>query len=127
MKKSILFLIIIFFSISIGCVKEPAESVSAEFYTDLSDNTVAVGEEFTVYFDKTEGDFVTYFTGDSEETTYDPDDYTVKGDPVNEQPSVTVSYSDAGTKVFTVVASSVGNWADEYKRDVKSMTIEVVE
>ncbi len=127
MKKSILFLIIIFFSLSIGCVKEPAESTSAEFYTSLTDNRVALGVEFTVYFDKTEGDFVTYFAGDSEETTYNPDDYTVKGVAVNEQPSVDISYNKPGTKVFTVVATSVGDWAEEIKRDVKSITIEVVE
>lgn len=132
MKKNFLMLMFGVLVIAYSCNKEPAIEPKANFSTNIENNTLEPAQGFTVYFHETEGEFVTYFKGDRESKTYSPDDPTREGVFVTKgTDSVTVGgYSAAElsadtTYTFTVVASSSGNWGEEYLQDVQSIQITV--
>ncbi|MBW6534827.1 MAG: hypothetical protein K0B11_07460 [Mariniphaga sp.] len=120
-------LIVLFFAP--GCNKEEAISPSADFTTNLQNNTAKRGKSFTIYLDNVQGEFLVYFRGNTEQNTYSADDPTRLGTPFSTDLDSLVipAYNNLGDKVFTVVASSSGNWAKDYFQDVKSITITVVE
>lgn len=113
-----------------SCNKEDPLTPSADFTTNIENNTLNAGEGFTVYLDNVQGEFLVYFRGHNLENTYDPDDPTRRGTPFSSElesinipgynPTVDTEY------VFTVVASSSGNWGEDYVQDVKSISINVV-
>ena len=113
----------------LGCNKEKAIKPSADFTTNIQNNTVATGKSFTVYLDNTSGEFLAYFKGGSEETTFSETDETRLGVAVAKDADslVVQGYNNPGQYVFTMVASSSGNWGEEYLQDVKSVTISVQE
>lgn len=129
MKKLFILstLLILFFAF--GCNKEEAITPSAEFSTNLENNTAKKGRAFTVYLDKTSGEFLVYFKGNNEQNTYSADDPARIGTSISvDLDSVSVpGYNSVGEFVFTVVASSSGNWAKDYVQDIKSITIKVEE
>lgn len=129
MKRIILFSALIILITSFGCNKEEAITPSADFTTNLQNNTLQKGKPFMVYLDNVQGEFVVYFKGNTEETTYNPEDPTRKGVSFsNDLDSLEIpAYNNAGEYVFTVVASSSGNWAEDYFQDTKSITITVTE
>ena len=98
--------------------------VSAEFTTNIQNNTLGTSERFTVYTDQAEGEFLAYFKGDKESTTWDTGygrTFSMGTDSLVISP-----YGTEGTYTFTVVATSYGNWGETVNRDVKSMEITVV-
>lgn len=108
-----------------ACVKEEPGDTSASFTTNISNNTLNTGEEFTVYLYNATGDFLTYFKGSTEENTYGKQG--AAGIPIDaDSDSVVVSgYSDAGTYTFTLVARSFGNWSEDVAEDAQSINITV--
>jgi len=122
---SLAFLIIA----GVSCTKEDPLEPIAEFTTDLENNTTYAGESFYMYLEKSQGDFLTFFSGLNEGKTYNPDDPTVIGaniDPALDSFEVTV-YKALGTYSMTLVASSSGNWAEDYEEDVFSIDINVLD
>jgi len=126
MKSKIIFLALLIVSI-LACNKEEGVKPSADFTTNIQNNLLPTGKNFTVYLDNTSGEFLVYFKGGTEETTYDPVDETRLGTVIsNDTDSVVVTgYNNPGQYVFTIVASSSGNWGEDYLQDVKSVTINV--
>ncbi len=129
MKRAFIFSVIIVLLVAYGCNKEEAITPSADFTTNLQNNTVKRGRSFTIYLDNVQGEFLVYFRGNTEQNTYSTDDPTRLGTPFSTDLDSLVipAYNNLGDKVFTVVASSSGNWAKDYFQDVKSITITVVE
>jgi hypothetical protein len=127
MKRLIIFSTFILFIFAIGCNQEDAIAPSADFTTNLQNNTVKKGKGFTIYFDNVQGEFLVYFKGATEATTYSATDPTRLGTPISTglDSLVIPGYSASGDFVFTVIASSSGNWAEDYLQDVKSITIKV--
>jgi hypothetical protein len=113
--------------ISVSCNKEEGIKPSADFSTDIQNNTLAIGQGFTVFLDNVQGEFLVYFRGLTEATTYSPTDGRRQGTPIsNDLKELAIpGYAAAGQYVFTLVASSSGNWAENYMQDVKSITITV--
>lgn len=129
MKPILIFSALLFLLITVGCNKEEAITPSADFSTNLQNNTLKRGTPFMIYLDNVQGEFLVYFKGNNEESTYNPEDPTRKGnDFSNDLDSLEITaYNNVGEYVFTVVASSSGNWAEDYFQDTKSITISVVE
>lgn len=147
MKKYAL-LIVFGFLVYAGCNKEEPQETSADFSTNVNDGTLADREGFIVYLDNVKGEFQTYFKGDEQNTIYDPNDPRREGTKIDtESDSLNISgyritadtlvfdgeelindtidgvvYKDF---VFTLVASSSGNWSEDYVQDVESMRITV--
>ena len=126
--KYITVLVLATFMLS-ACVKEEPQDTSASFTTNIKDNILKVNEDFTIYLDKTNGEFLTYFKGDSEETTYG---IGKSGTPLREKglDSLSISgYSEPNDEgyTFTLVARSFGNWSEDMAEDVQSIVIKVVE
>jgi hypothetical protein len=111
----------------VACNKEPAITPSANFTTSLNNNTVAAGQPFTLYLKDVTGEWAVYFKGDDPSTTFDPEFYRAEGVNIDlGLDSIVVGgYNIAGTYPFTVVASSSGNWAEEYLQDIKTITLNV--
>ncbi len=107
-----------------GCNKEEPMPVSAEFTTDIQNNTLGTGERFTVYTDQVEGEFLAYFKGDKESNTWDTGYGTTFS--MGTDSLIISPYGVEGTYTFTVVATSYGNWGETVNRDVESMEITVV-
>lgn len=127
--KSIPIAIVFLAVVAVSCTREnPVEPV-AEFTTSLDNNTAYAGEPFYIYLDKTQGDFLTLFSGLNESKTYDPDNPAATGDPVNtELDSMEVTYYNAaGNYRLTMVASSSGNWAEDYVQDTFGVTLNVID
>lgn len=129
MKRILIFTTLIFLLFAFGCNTEEAIEPSADFSTNLQNNTVKKGKDFTIYLNKVQGEFLVYFKGATEATTYSATDPTRTGTPFSpELDSLAIpGYSASGDFVFTVVASSSGNWAKDYLQDVKSITVKVVD
>ena len=127
MKRILIFTTLIFLLFAFGCNKEDAITPSADFTTNLQNNTLKKSASFTVYLDNVQGEFMVYFKGATDETTYSATDPTRMGTPFSTDLDslVVPGYSASGDFVFTVVASSSGNWAEDYLQDMKSITIKV--
>lgn len=127
MKHKVIVTIVVLLTLSFGCNKEEALKPSADFRTNLQNNTAKAGRSFTVYLDKVQGEFLVYFRGVTEQTTYSPTDGSRQGVSFSASLDSLVipSYNSPGQYVFTMVASSTGNWAKDYLQDVKSITITV--
>lgn len=127
MKRLIIFSAFVFLAFFFGCNTEDPITPSADFTTSLQNNTVKKGKGFTIYLDNVQGEFLVYFHGDAETNTYDASDPTRLGTSFStDLDSLNIAgYSATGEYVFTVVASSSGNWAEDYVQDVKSITIKV--
>lgn len=129
MKQILIFSVLLFLLITAGCNKEEAITPSADFTTNLQNNTLKRGTPFMIYLDNVQGEFLVYFKGNTEETTYNPEDPTRLGTTFSvDLDSLQIpAYNNVGEYAFTVVASSSGNWAEDYFQDTKSITITVVE
>lgn len=128
MRKIFSLIIICAVTILVGCNKEPLKSPSADFTTNLQNNTIPIKQSFVLYLDNVEGEFLTYFMGDKENTTYSPDNPKAKGEFIsdNEVDSVIVpGYNEEGVFKFTLVAASSGNWGEDYEKTTKSIDITV--
>jgi hypothetical protein len=121
--------LVLLFLLPVACNREPAITPSVEFTTSLNNNTTPVRQSFTLYLNDVKGEWVVYFKGDKPTTTYAPDFYRAEGVNIDlALDSVIVSgYGVAGEYPFTVVASSSGNWAEEYLQDAKTIMITVTE
>lgn len=112
-----------------ACNKEDAIKPSADFTTNIENNTLMAGEQFTVYLDNVQGEFLVYFRGHTLQNTYDPNDPTRRGTPfAAERDSLIIpGYIPSADTVyvFTIVASSSGNWGNDYLQDVKSISVNV--
>ena len=119
----------LFLLVLVSCNKEPAIVPSANFTTSLNNNTTPRRQSFTLYLKDVKGEWAVYFKGDKPSTTYAPDFYRAEGINIDlALDSVVVSgYGVAGEYPFTLVASSSGNWAEEYLQEVKTITITVTE
>jgi hypothetical protein len=126
MKKA-LFLIPVVILVIWSCQKEPAKQPSAKFTTNLVNNTIVKQTKFMLYLDQTEGEFITYFKGDTPKKTYNKDDFTISGSPIIDvKDSLEMaSYGVAGEYTFTVLAISYGNWGGEQLEAVDSIRITV--
>lgn len=126
MKKTLFFLALIFFGF-LSCQKEPAFTPTAKIRTNLVNDSIAKKARFRLYLDQTNGDFITYFKGDTPKKTYNKDDYTITGVSVDENAdSVDVAaYTVVGQYTFTLLARTFGNWGDEEYQAVDSIRITV--
>ncbi len=129
MKNSSALIVLAMLMVLLSCNKEDPIKPSADFTTSIQNNTLPRGQGFTVYLDNVQGEFLVYFRGHNVQSTYDPDDPRRRGTNVSTSlDSVRISgYPSAGEFVFTLVASSSGNWAKDYLQDVKSVTITVTD
>lgn len=129
MKMKSLIVITILAIVLVSCNKEDPITPSAGFTTDIENNTLQVGEGFRVFVEDVTGEFRVYFRGNNLQSTFDADDPTRLGTPFgSDVRSLNIpGYSAAGEYTFTVVASSTGNWAQDFVRDVQSIAITVVE
>ncbi|MCF8225981.1 MAG: hypothetical protein K9J30_08890 [Bacteroidales bacterium] len=112
-----------------SCFSEPATEPDATFTTNLTDNTAYAGESFYMYLDQAQGEFLTLFPGTSESKTYSPDDGTRAGTIIStslDSFEVTL-YNNMGTFPMTLVASSVGEFGDEYLQDIYAVELTVVD
>ncbi len=123
-------LLIIFASavfLLLSCNKEPAIPPSAQFSLNLFDNTAYAGETFYLYLDNCDGDYYTLYPGLSDGTTYKPDTAT-KGTPIDINiDSIGVTYANGGEYNLSFVASSSGNWGEDFVVDVSTKIITVVD
>lgn len=111
-----------------SCNKEPAVTPSANFSTKLNDNTAFAGETFYIYLNGCTGDFLTLFRGLTASTTYDPENPAAQGTTVDlNADSLAVTYNNAGEYQLSLVASSSGNWGEDYEMDVKTVMVNVVD
>jgi hypothetical protein len=127
MKKATMMIALGMLVFSLACNKEDAIKPSADFTTNIQGNTLEVNQGFTVYLDNVQGEFLVYFRGLTEATTYSATDKSRQGTPFsNDLDSLEIGgYASAGEYQFTIVASSSGNWAQDYEQDLKSITITV--
>ena len=125
MKTRILYLALLgLFMGSTSCNKEKPLPVSAEFTTNIQNNTLKSNEGFTVYLSEACGEFLTYFKGSRESDSYG----TGNGRNIElGTDSMNISaYGTVGTYTFTLVATSYGNWGETVDQDVQSVDITVV-
>ena len=127
MKNIVKSGLLLFIIIIVGCNKEPAIDASAEF--SLNRTNLEVRESFVLFADKIEGEWAVYLKGSDSTTTYSKDFYRAIGTPIDlDLDSISIpAYNFAGEYSFTVVASSSGNWAEDYLQDVKTVTVTVTE
>ena len=126
MKKIVIAFLTTFVLLA-SCNEEPAIEPNAQFSIKLVDNTSVAGETFYIYLDNCTGDFYALYKGMSPGTTWNSDTAT-NGTPVDtDTDSVSVKYVHAGEYALTLVASSSGNWGEEYLVDVYTVNITVVE
>jgi len=127
--KTILTSLIFIIVFLAACNKEPAMKPSADFTTNLNNNTIQTRTPFVIYTDKIVGEWAVYFRGADSISTYSKDFYGAQGVSIDlELDSITVrQYNVAGEYSLTVVASSSGNWGEEYLQDVKTITITVTD
>lgn len=129
MKNNIKYIALVFVVVVIfcGCVNEEPQETSASFTTNIENGTLNTGEGFTLYLTDAKGEFLTYYKGDTEETTYG---IGTKGaaleDPETDSLSIS-GYPQAGDYTFTLVAISYGNWSEDMAKDEQSITINVVD
>ena len=129
MKKVSIFIALALMILILACNKEEPVKPSADFTTNLDGNTAIRGRTFTVYLDNVQGEFLVYFRGHNEQSTYDSSNPRRAGTNISRDADsvVVAGYPAAGEYVFTLVASSSGNWAQDYVQDVKSINVSVVE
>ena len=125
--KKIVIVFLTTFVLLASCNEEPAIEPNAQFSTKLVDNTSIAGETFYIYLDNCTGDHITLFRGMTPGSTWNPDTAT-NGSPIDRSSdSVAIRYVFAGEYPLTLVASSSGNWGEEYLVDVYTVNITVVE
>jgi len=125
MKNNIFILAVIsLFLVLSACNSEDPLPVSAKFTTNIQNNTILTNQRFTVYTSGAEGEFLTYFRGNSEETSYGSGYGTSL--EVGSDSLVFSSYGAEGTYTFTLVAISYGDWGETVLQDVQSIDITVV-
>lgn len=125
MKNSIICITVVsLFLVLAACNKEEPMPVSAKFTTNIQNNTLAANRGFTVYTSETEGEFLTYFRGSSEESSYGTGYGTSM--ELGTDSLVFSSYGIEGTYTFSLVAISYGNWGETVIEDVQSIDIAVV-
>lgn len=129
MKKIIISAVVMLFIVTMGCNKEEAITPSADFTTNLENNTIKRGKGFTIYLDNVQGEFLVYFKGNNENSTYSADDPTRLGTPISRDlDSLNIAgYTATGEFTFTLISSSSGNWSEDYFQDIKSISISVTE
>jgi hypothetical protein len=125
MKNNIYFLTVIsLFLVLSACNKEDPLPVSSEFTTNIQNNTLTSREGYTVYTSKAKGEFLTYFKGDKEESSFGTGYGTSL--EVGSDSLVLSSYGAEGTYTFTLVAISYGNWGETVLQEETSIEITVV-
>lgn len=124
MKKYILLTAVFAALLLTSCNTEDPLPVSAEFTTNIQNNTLATNEGFTVYTSEAEGEFLTYFKGNNEESSW-PDGFG-RSFEVGTDSVVLSAYGLEGTYTFTLVATSYGDWGETVDQDVQSVEINVV-
>jgi len=128
-SKVIVAALIIGFGTMVSCFKEKAIEPNATFTTNLTDNTAYAGQSFYMYLDQTAGEFLTLFPGTSEGKTYSDEDGTRSGTNIStslDSFELTL-YNNRGEYPMTLVASSVGEFGDEYLQDVYTIDVTVVD
>ncbi len=126
MKKTIYIFAAISLVLALwSCNSEDPLPVSAKYTTNIQNNTLRVGQGFTVYTSETKGEFLSYFRGNSEETTYGTGYGT--SIEVGTDSLVLSTYSSAGTYTFTLVAISYGDWGKTVLSEEQSIDITVLE
>lgn len=114
--------------ITTSCNKENPIDPVAEFTTSLTDNTAYANEPFYIFLDQTQGDFLTIFAGTSVINRYDPDNGTARGEKVDiENDSIEFDYDSQGTYRLTLVATSSGNWSEDFLVDTFGYDITVID
>ena len=110
-----------------SCTKEPAIVPNAQFSISLEGSTSITGETFYVYLDNCTGDQYALYKGFTPGSSWNPDTATT-GIPIdNSTDSVSVKYVNPGEYPLTLVASSSGNWGEEYLVDIHTAHITVVD
>jgi hypothetical protein len=125
--KRIIIAFLTTFILLASCTKEPAIEPNAQFSINLVDNTTYTGETFYIYLDNCTGDHFTLYRGWTPGTSWNPDTATT-GTPLDRNTdSVANTYVNPGEFPLTLVASSSGNWGEEFLVDVYTVHITVLE
>ncbi len=113
----------------VSCTKEPPLEPNAHFSTKLVDNKAYAGETFYIYLTSTQGEFYTLYPGNTEANTYDPNDPTKTGLNIqtNADSFAITSYNKQGNFPLTLIAASSGNWAEDYKSDMYTLDVNVID
>lgn len=126
-SKVIVAALIVGLGTMVSCFKEEAIEPNATFTTNLTDNTAYAGQSFYMYLDQAQGEFLTLFPGTSETKTFSEEDGTRSGTTIStslDSFEVTV-YNNLGEFPMTLVASSVGEFGEEYLQDVYTIDLTV--
>ena len=131
MKLRNLITLVFLSAVTLGsCTKEDMVGPDASFSTSLidataTDATAYAGEAFWVKVKRTNSEFYSLYKG---ETGSIFGAQGAKGETFSiTTDSLSVTYKAAGTYILTIVASSSGNQAADYKQKVDSITINVLD
>jgi hypothetical protein len=151
MKKIIFIVSIVSLLGLFSCEEEVPIEPSANFTTNIKNNTLETGENFVVYLDNVDGEFATYFRGEGE-SVFIPDDVPAgglinglfgAGESVNSEAPLTLygtpiedvsldsivvnGYREVGVYTFTLWTGTYYNGGEDVEEDIKSIDITVVE
>lgn len=129
MKNKVLYILAISVFFMLSCSEQEPAEVSAEFTTNIVNNTLEVKQNFTIYLDQAKGEYFTYFKGDAPTNVFDPNSFNAKGIAVEEgvDSVLITSYRIPGEYQFTLVATSWGNYGEDFNQEYKSIDITVTE
>ena len=110
-----------------SCTKEDMIEPNASFQTSFQKEgkmEASAGVPFYVYVDQNNAQFLTLYSGNPGAVYGEPG---AIGTDFNGVDSLSVTYANPGTYQLTVVASSTGNWAEDFKRSVNTIEVTVID
>lgn len=123
-------LITLFFFTTIlvsSCTKENMIEPNASFQTSFAKEgkeVASAGVPFYVYVNHNDAEFLTLYNGTAGRV-YGEDG--ARGETFGNSDSLQVTYSTPGVYKLSVVASSTGNWAEDFKRTVRTIDVTVID
>lgn len=112
--------------VAFSCVEEEMITPNPDFelsYQQAGNTNAEAGTAFYI-IPTGSGEFITLFDGTAGHVWGEPG---AKGVDFNKADSVAVTYNTAGKYNLTLVASSTGNFGDEFSRSVKTVEVNVVD
>lgn len=110
-----------------SCTKENMIEPNASFQTSFQKEgkmEASAGVPFYVYVDHNNAQFLTLYSGNAGAVYGESG---AVGVDFNGSDSLQVTYANPGTYQLTVVASSTGNWAEDFKRTVNTIEVTVID
>ncbi|MDD6210130.1 MAG: hypothetical protein PUB21_05950 [Bacteroidales bacterium] len=110
-----------------SCTKENMIEPNASFQTSFGKEgkeEASAGVPFYVYVNHKDAEFFTLYNGTAGHVYGEAG---ATGENFGNSDSLSVTYSEPGVYNLTVVASSTGNWAEDFKRDVRTVEVTVID